>query len=102
DLSRNAAAAFGRLLPIARALGATVHVENVLPVRELPLFMSGAGSRAQYDAEIAAERARAETSLGWYRDEARAAGVAVEARVDEESASLPVGESLEARAAGID
>lgn len=102
DLSASAATAFTELLPIARALGATVHVEHVLPVRELPLFLSGAGSRAQYEAEVAAERVRCEAALEAYRTEAGAAGVPVEVRIDEERASLPAGESLEARAIALD
>lgn len=98
DLSRQAGAAFRALLPIAQALGAMVHVEHVLPVRELSLFISGAASRAQYEAELATERARCETELAWYVTEARAMGVPVDVRVNEESASLPIGEALEARA----
>lgn len=102
DFSRNAETAFGELLPIARALGAAVHVEHVLPVRELPLFMSSAASRAQYDEEIAAERARCEASFAPYRALAERAGVPCTTRVDEERASLPIGESLEALAESLD
>jgi nucleotide-binding universal stress UspA family protein len=102
DLSTNAEAAFGALLPMARALGATVHVEHVLPVRELPLFMSSSASRAQYDAEIAAQRSQCESALAAYRVLAERTGVPCHVRVDEERASLPIGESLEALATSID
>ena len=102
DLSRNAETAFSELLPLAHALGATVHVEHVLPVRELPLFMSSGASRAQYDAEIAAQRAQCEAALAVYRALAERAGVSCVVRVDEERASLPIGESLEALAETLD
>jgi nucleotide-binding universal stress UspA family protein len=98
DFSANAAAAFAELLPTARALGATVHVEHVLPVHELPLFLSGSASRAQYEAERAGERARCEAAFAPYEAAARREGVPIVARVDEEAASRPPGEALEARA----
>jgi nucleotide-binding universal stress UspA family protein len=99
DGSDNAMRAFERLLPVARALGARVRVERQLSVRELPLFLSGEGSRAQYEAEIAAERERVEQALTPYRVAGEAAGVPVLTSVAVESASTGVGEGIEERAA---
>ncbi len=102
DGSNNAMNAFDRLLPIARALGARVRVERQLPVRELPLFLSGEASRAQYEEEIAVERSRAEELLTPYRVAGEAAGVPVLTSVAVTSASLGIGEGIEERAADRD
>jgi nucleotide-binding universal stress UspA family protein len=102
DFSRNATDAFGRLLPIARGLGAQVYVEHVLAVRELSLFLSGSATRSQYEAEVEAERERAESGMTPYRVAAEAAGVPAETRVTTENASTPTGEAIEERAADRD
>lgn len=102
DFSPSATNAYHALLAIARRLGARVRVQHQLPVRELPLFMSGQGSRAQYEQEIETERQRAEQELGPLRLAAEAAGVDVEASVIAESASISVAEGLEERAADQD
>lgn len=99
DFSESATAAFHALLPIARRLGARVHVQHQLSVRELPLFMSGAGSRAQHEQEIQDERERAEERLGPLRMAAEVAGVSVQTAVVAESASVSPGEGIEERAA---
>ncbi len=99
DFSANAQAAFAQLLPIARALGATVIVEHQLAVRELPLFLSGPSAREQYERELAEERTRYEGQLVPFRVAAEAAGVRVSATVAVESASITPGEGVEERAA---
>jgi nucleotide-binding universal stress UspA family protein len=104
DFSESATNAFHTLLPIARRLGARVHVQHQLSVRELPLFMNSPASRKQYDEEIEAERARAEQQLTPLRVAAEAAGVSVQADVIVASASISPGEGIEERAAdqGVD
>jgi len=104
DFSDSATDAFHALLPIARPLGAQVQVQHQLSVRELPLFLSSAASKQQYNAEIEAERQRAEEQLVPLQVAAEAAGVAVVATVIAQSASISPGEGIEERAAdqGID
>jgi nucleotide-binding universal stress UspA family protein len=99
DFSESATSAFHALLPIARGLGAHVHVQHQMAVRELPLFMNSPASRKQYDEEIEAERQRAEELLTPLRVAAEAAGVSVKTDVVVTSASVSPGEGIEERAA---
>jgi nucleotide-binding universal stress UspA family protein len=99
DFSRNAADALETLLPIARGLRARLHIEHQLPVRELPLFLKGDSVRAQYEQEIAAERAQIEAQLTPLRVVAEAAGVPVVTHLALERASTTPGEGIERRAA---
>ena len=98
DLSDESIAAFRRFLPLARALGATVQIEHQLRVRELGAFMQGAGSRTQYDQELAAAHERAEERARALLVAAEAAGVPTTFQVHQESSSEPPGAGFEERA----
>ncbi len=52
DFSDPSVAAFKKLLPFAKTLGASVTIDHQITVKELPLFMSGAATRKQYKEEL--------------------------------------------------
>jgi nucleotide-binding universal stress UspA family protein len=102
DLSDESREAFSRLLPIARGLSAAVSIEHQIRVSELGVFMSGTGSREQYQRELAESRLRAEASAAELRVQAEEAGVRATVTIHQQSASESDGQGYEERAADGD
>lgn len=98
DLGAQCAHAFNSLLPIARLLHASVHIEHQLVVRELSPFMKSDATRDQYRNEINVMRDEAEAAMQPLLIAAAAAAVAATASVEAEGPSITPGEGIEGRA----
>lgn len=98
DFGASCADAFATLLPIARQMRASIHIEHQLVVRELSPFMKSDATRAQYDAEIAEMREQANAGMRRLLIAAEAKSVPVTTSISVEGPSITPGEGLEGRA----
>jgi nucleotide-binding universal stress UspA family protein len=98
DLGEQCTRAWNTLLPIARLLRASVHIEHQLVVRELSPFMKSDATRAQYEEEIDAMREQANASIQRLVLAAQAVGVPTTTSVEAEGPSITPAEGIEGRA----
>ena len=102
DCSNQSRAALHRALPVLRALQGTLHVEHLLPVHELPLFVHGEASKQQYRNELQVTTERADAQLRALVHAADAAGVRATPHIETINASTVPGEGIMARRKMLD
>ncbi len=98
DLGEQSAQALERLLPLARMLGAEVHIEHQIVVREMSFFMKGPAAEEQYEQELRDRREYVEAEMRPMVAAAEALGVHATASVAFEKPATTPAAGLEKRA----